>query len=367
MIGEPASPAVSQISYRPGRRITAVYTVTAAGGDRRTVVLTAGEIPTGVTILESGPLRLGAWLFPHDPALPGLPLIFDEAARSTLLAPLGVDAAGASVATRSYRPGRRAVVEMRAGDTRLFVKAIPPSAAAALQRTHEEVARALPVPRSLGWNGDAGLVVLQALDGRPLSTAPDEGPDPAAILDLVDRIPHLDRAVQPRMRRVVAHARLARAIMPERAAAIDAIEEESRHIVDGPPRPVHGDLHSGQVLVRQGRLTGLIDVDTVGLGQPADDAANLIAHLHAVALGDKTGAAGRYGGRVFEAAVRRFDEPDLRRRVAATMLGYAVGPWSRQEAGWPSMVHGRIDGALDWIRPIRPQPDQARTRSIDGS
>lgn len=45
---------------------------------------------------------------------------------------------------------------------------------------------------------------------------------------------------------------------------------------------VHGDLHLGQVFIdpqRPDDITGVLDIDTAGLGDPADDAGALYAHL----------------------------------------------------------------------------------------
>jgi aminoglycoside phosphotransferase (APT) family kinase protein len=40
---------------------------------------------------------------------------------------------------------------------------------------------------------------------------------------------------------------------------------------DGPPRWIHGDLHPGNLLVRGGRLTAVIDFGALAAGDPACD------------------------------------------------------------------------------------------------
>ncbi|MER3393552.1 MAG: phosphotransferase, partial [Microcella pacifica] len=61
-----------------------------------------------------------------------------------------------------------------------------------------------------------------------------------------------------------------------------------------PSRTVHGDLHLAQLLVdpsEPSRITGVLDIDTSGWGDPADDAAALYAHLIATVVHDGGSAA----------------------------------------------------------------------------
>lgn len=344
-----ASFSISQISYRPGRRITVAYDTVLTTRAHLPVVLAAGEIPPGAAVLESEGHRLGAWTAWKDPALPGLAMVLDRATRRELLKPLGVPDAPTSVRVRSYRPGKRAVVEVEGDGIRLFVKTIRPKDVEALQETHTALAGSLPIPRSLGWSPDTGIVVLEPMAGVPLSSAPDQGPDPGLLLGLLDRLPRLERRTPSRVTRLATHLRILRRIAPSQQRRLERIEQAARSLVDSEPTPVHGDFHSGQILVSRGALTGLVDVDTVGVGHLPDDYANLLAHLHVVALGDTSGGAARYGERCYRAAVPTADPVDLRVRVAATLVGYASGPWSRQEHGWPSRVDRLIEAACQWL------------------
>ncbi|HEY5685181.1 MAG TPA: phosphotransferase [Acidimicrobiia bacterium] len=340
---------IGQISYRPGRRITVVYSATTGIGTRLPVVLGAGQIPDGATLLETGSTRLGGWIVPHDPALPGLAGLFDDRHRTELLAPLGVAPAPTTARLRSYRPGKRAVVEVTGAGIRLFVKTIRPDDVAALQEAHTALAPALPIPRSLGWSPEAGIVVLEPIGGTPLSQAVGHAPDPSTLFEVLDRIPPLDRRATSRKRKLAGHLRLLRRVAPHREPTLASIESAAGTLTDLEPAPVHGDFHTGQVLVDGGRLVGVVDIDTVGLGQPVDDCANLLAHLHVHALRDRSGATAAYGERAYAAARRRHEVTDLRIRTAATLLGYASGPWSRQESGWEGRVDRLVDAAAEWI------------------
>jgi hypothetical protein len=345
---ELADVAISQVSYRPGRRITVVYSAATADGEVVPAVLVAGEIADGASVLQNGSSTVGAWILPHDPALPGLAGLFDGVHRLRLLKPLGVPPQDTRARLRSYRPGKRAVVEVTGPDLRLFVKAVRPRNIAALQEAHTALAPVLPIPRSLGWSPDAGIVVLEPIGGAPLSRAIEHAPDPVELFSLLDRIPPLERPVSSRKRRLASHLRLLRVIAPHREEALRTIESAAGALTDDEPEPVHGDFHSGQILVEAGALVGVIDIDTVGLGQGADDCANLLAHLHVQALRDTTGTTARYGERAYAAACGRHDERNLRVRTSATLLGYASGPWSRQEPGWEGRVDRLVDAAGEW-------------------
>src|SRR5690606_7884641 len=66
-------------------------------------------------------------------------------------------------------------------------------------------------------------------------------------------------------------------------ALVDRIGRDLRD-APGPTAAVHGDLHLGQLLqVRPGGPLAVLDLDTGGLGDPADDDAALWAHLLATA------------------------------------------------------------------------------------
>lgn len=343
--------SIGQISYRPDRRIAVAYNVTTTAGAVLSIVLGAGELSEGAAILESNGHRIGAWVYPNDPALPGLAGLFDDERRGALLSSLGVAEVATIAITRSYRPNKRAVVEVTGPGIHLFVKAIRPRDAAALQEAHSILAPLLPIPRSLGWSSETGIVVLERLPGRPLSAHPIDAPDPRAILSLLERIPRLERDSTSRRRRLEAHLNLLRRILPDQIAQLERIEGAATGIMDADPTPVHGDLHSGQLLVSGGRLTGLVDIDTVGIGQRSDDLANLVAHLHMLALSDTTGETARYGEKVFAMACANADAADLRLRIATTLLGYAPSPWSRQETNWATLVARRIGAAVEWLPP----------------
>src|SRR5690606_8921786 len=97
-----------------------------------------------------------------------------------------------------------------------------------------------------------------------------------ALLRVLDALPApADGRRAPGWRTAEWTEMLAR-IRPERAAELDALSTELQSAevrLDEPPVPVHGDLHEGQVLVHDGEVSGVLDIDTHALGRRTDDLA----------------------------------------------------------------------------------------------
>lgn len=86
----------------------------------------------------------------------------------------------------------------------------------------------------------------------------------------------------------------------------------------------------------------MIDLDRAGIGYRLDDLAGLIAHL------DASGYTGSYLQLLLEDLDWRFDRRELRLGVAAALLGFASGPFTSQQPGWPQEVLRRIGSAHSW-------------------
>ncbi|MFT4280501.1 phosphotransferase [Microbacterium sp.] len=300
---------------------------------------------------ETGLVQEGVgrvWIHPADPHLPALaPAAFGDAA-SILLSRLGIPGAQMPGLV-GYRPGRRAVLRVVTDEGVVWVKVVRPRRIERIVEAHRVLhAHGLPVPAVRGWS-PGGLLVLDDAEGEPatettwepgglidavgalrarLAAAPLEGP---ARTSLRERLPWYTaglHALRPGRRDQI----------DDIAAAVSAIPESTDRVT------IHGDLHLGQLFVRDGEVSGLIDVDTAGQGSADDDAAAFLAHAVASALlTEATG--GTSSARVWalaDAADRAWGgSSGARALTAVQLLGHAVGAASGGD-------ERRADALLDY-------------------
>lgn len=360
--GELRSLAPRQASYQPGRSLTVRYDATVRWSDGKVtnemLVARGGtRPPSGSVVVADGDCEVAVWRVPHDPGLPGLAPALDPDRVRRLLADLGTEVASVTTRLRAYRPGRRAVVEVTAPGTRLFLKVVRPMAAEGLHRRHQVLTGHVPVPASLGWSPQLGIVALQALGGHTLRLALDQRrgvPGSGALLALLDALPDPAGLAGPAGGWRSAHfgaliARVAPELRPRVSRLSDELQTAETALALARV-PVHGDLHEAQLLVDGGRVTGLLDVDTFGLGHRVDDLATIIGHLSTLALGSRRqGSIEAYASRLLEAFDRTVDPVVLRQATAAVVLGLATGPFRVLEPGWRRATAQRVGLAEKWL------------------
>ena len=329
----------------------------------------AVERETGLAAAEATDPEVRVWLHPADPHLPALaPLAFAHAAE-TLLARLGMHALGVPEIV-AYRPGRRAVLRVPTDAGDVWVKAVPPARAPRLAATHDVLSRAgIPLPELLGWS-DRGVLALASAVGAPVAAvlghagaagdAHEADVRADALLDEVDRLRSafagtaLHAPARTRMRRRLEWyaERLAATEHPGRTATVRALRDRTlARWGRSESAVIHGDLHFGQLFVDAGgAITGVIDVDTAGVGDPADDPAAFIAHAVASAvLTPQPRGAGVW--RLAERALARWaGDPGMGDRVAARttthLLGHALGAVEAGEADRAALLLGAADAVL---------------------
>lgn len=230
-----------------------------------------------------------------DAKLPGLRLLHDAAWAAEQLGAAGLDPAS-EIALVSHRLGKRAVLRISGPSGTQYARLRPVtsgSGAAAYQRHLDlwaalEGTTGLAIPRPLGFVADVGIALFAALPGTPpvfrgvpgyratrdviqalrvlqgLAITADQhsAGDELSILDAwADRTTRVFPEVARRLRDPLA--RLAEDLM-----ALQVLD----------PVPCHRDLHEGQILLHD-TGAGLLDFDTLRLGDPALDVGNLQAHL----------------------------------------------------------------------------------------
>lgn len=356
--------AREDVVYRPGREVLLRFAARVERGGQVAVegwVVRAGDDSALGTHVLDGPFGpVGAWRVRDDPSLPGLRAALDRPAVAGLLQDLGLPGEGLALSLLAYRPRRRAVVRVQTAVHELYLKCVPPERAPGLHRRHVACTAAdLPVPRAVGFDATQGLLVLTPLSGTPLRTAllqdAAELPTPAQLVALMSAFGqvHLDEVARSPVQQARGHAELLAALLPHEAARVDDLLGQVRAVPAGEQRVVHGDFYDAQVLLRDGVVAGVVDVDGAGLGHPADDAANLLAHLLLLRELTPTGALTSWLPGVVDAVHAVHDPEQLRRRTAAVLLGLASWPHSQHADGWQGQTSRILDLAQQALAATR--------------
>ncbi|MCT2584243.1 aminoglycoside phosphotransferase family protein [Actinophytocola gossypii] len=360
--GRPLEWSVGQVDHQPGGRTTVSYDVRVVWTDGsvtdEALGAASGRLPDGVTRLTDGDTEVGMWRFPFDPDLPGLPAACDPARMSRLVAGLGLGGP-ATLRVRTYRPRRRAVVEVATPGGTVFVKVLRPEKVRALYELHRVAADAgCPTPAPLGWTED-GLLVLAGLAGRTLRDRLLAGErvdlDPDDVVAVLDGLPAELAAGERRVtwgQKAGHYAEVLATSVPALGARARAVAAAVDHDTpEGPDVPVHGDFYEAQLMVTGGRVSGVLDIDTAGRGERLDDAGCLLAHLAVLALmyPDHAGELNRLRLSLHRRFVRDLDPAALARRTAAVVLSLATGPHRVQEPGWQQATTDRVELAERWL------------------
>ena len=366
-----------QALYTPGRQLIVNFHARMTGpvGEAReelvAAVADAEALPPGAPVRLVAGEPVAVWRFPHDPVLPSLHRVLDTKALSDMLGYLHLEPRRVNVTPLVYRPTRRAVVrlalksdtlsfdrgagriELRPGERDIYLKVVQPQRAEHIGRIHDELGRHLPIPRCYGAWSDEGLLALEGLPGMTLRDyirkESGQPPAPEQLLALLDALPAMPfpmgRARSMR-RRVRDHERLLRTILPEHERRVRRIGRRLRALPSERPALVHGDFYESQVIVNAaGAITGLLDLDGVGWGDPTDDMASMLGRIW---TSGRTPGKGQdrfraYAGELLEAFSRRADRHDLCMRVAAIVFGRSTGPFRAQAEDWREQALERIE------------------------
>lgn len=178
-------------------------------------------------------------------------------------------------------------------------------------------------------------------------------PEPAELLALLDTLPH-ELATRRRTTwgELAPHyAGVLAGTVPEVAGRARAVAARVDVPPEGPEVVVHGDFYESQVMVDGGRVTGLLDIDTVGLGDRLDDLGCLLGHLSVLTQlwPARAAVVGDLGRRLHRLCVSEHDADALGLRAAAVVLSLATGPHRVQEPGWAESTVRRVELAERWL------------------
>ena len=347
----------SQVRFEPGRRLVVRYAaeVEDAAGNRSTETLCAvaqsDSLPEGIPVVDVDGANFGVWRYPHDPWLPGLRQVASPRGVRALLAALDLATTVARVAPVVYRPGRRAVLRVTANRGELYLKVVRPGGKASrLQALHATFGSQVAVPRCLAADDALGVVVFEALCGKPL-TRPlvDRGslPAPAAIAALVKRVQTVQLPHNPpRAANSIDHqAAVLRFAVPDERDRIARLVDAARDESGADLVSAHGDFYERQILVDDaGEITGLLDLDAARTASATHDPATLIGHLIGLAHVHPK-VASRINAYRRELEDQFADVGDLRPAVLGVLLGLAATPFRRQSQDWVAKVSAWLDVA----------------------
>ncbi|MEX1162833.1 MAG: phosphotransferase [Nitriliruptor sp.] len=363
---------LDSVHNRVGRSLSALYAVRVLDGDDQAHDLAIvahvdrKSVPDGPVEVTVDGVSVWVWRFPNDPFLPGLPSATSAGRVRELLDGLGVVPGRVGLEVRAYRPSRRAVIEVSiAGEEAegrvLYLKVLVGDRASRLATVHRELeAAGVPVPGVVGVAPEQGILAIRALEGATLRSALAEGapvPPPEALVAVSERLsraPLSEGADPTRFADPTRHVTVLADLCPDLRGQLEETAAIARGIV-GPRVPVHGDLHDAQLLVLDGEVVGVLDVDGAGEGWLGQDAGSLVAHLEAIgevwpAVDDRVRA---YAAEVATAYRRLLDPRELARGAAGAWLGLATGPYRVQDAGWERFTRQRIARAAAWAERAR--------------
>ncbi len=383
---------MDHVDHQPNRSTTATYRAEVGWSWGQ-----AGEV-IGLTVRVGGPdpheresarvYRDGhgnevmVWIYPADPALPGLAtaayaegvaaLINDHGLWVPTGGALGgrrpmVEPADIRLDVVGYRPRQRAVLraDVRSGPElrRFYLKVQTPEDAAQTVDRHRLLRGAgVPAPEVLALTPDA-VVVLEALPGRPLTTALFAERTPCSAEDLIGALDAFPPVVARLPRRVPwtesvhYYVGLVARAMPVLEGRLSWLADQvSQGLAGLPPgeEATHGDFHEGQVHVRAGRVCGVLDIDGIGPGRRADDLGCLLAHLSTIQRMNPAQAAHLQD--LLEAWTpvfdHRVDPTELRLRAAGVAISLATGPHRSQEPDWQAETEAIVAAAEALVRQV---------------
>jgi aminoglycoside phosphotransferase len=302
--------AVENVCYDPARSLVVVYRCAASTDPNHLIVVryddrAAGAVAPGALAIPGGM----AWRWPSDPG--NLPLANwqDPAWNSIHMTRCGL-ACGALTRPRvlSYLPGKRcALLWHDSGmEPRVVLKAFAGAAAShsEMARLWRDPARRVSMPEPLAVDAVAGVRWERFMPGLRVEQAAQRTGWPRALRAVLEGLVHLHGTPMPNLP-VQSSAdvigRLQGKVLRRIASALPRLAPACTEMTlelartrprSGPVATLHGDLHTGNVLVGPDGRAVLIDLDGLTQGHPAYDLALFASRLLLVGLRDPAATPG---------------------------------------------------------------------------
>lgn len=268
----PRSPqhALVELADACGRTVAGQWFARAEDRDRL-LAATPGTVGAGSLVLQPGGV---------DHRLPALAELLGRPGHQMLV----------------HRPGRRAVVRRRTSAT-TYLKIVRPGRLGPLATTAQRLSEvvdpiAVGVPEVIAVDDERGVLELSELLGPSLHTLPADdrwssawestGTALRALHGSAPVTAHHSAADEADTTARWVDLACAYGLLevdPTARVAIDTALDRLRGESPGPVGVLHRDLHDKQVLIAEGGPPGLLDLDTLAVGERALDVANLLAHL----------------------------------------------------------------------------------------
>jgi aminoglycoside phosphotransferase (APT) family kinase protein len=363
----------SYLHYQPGHDVVVRFDgrVRWGGGEPANETLIAatrhdgpppGTLPVEAVTDAGDVLAVGVWRWPFDPVLSGLTAAVTPSAAAEFAAEHAVGRLRLQVVT--YRPMQRAVVRATDEDGRVsYLKAVRPADVVELVERHRALGAAgLPVPEILRSDEERGLVLMTALEGPTVRDRIKLGhrilPGPEQYEELYERLAAVDLpGARPVLGRVAAasrHGAMLASVLPSQAGRIERLSAQLEPAVARAEARsgqfVHGDLHEAQLVTGRGRwgaatITGVLDLDDAGPGDPLGDRATVIAHLLERVVDSPRDADPNLVGylrRLRSAFGERVGAAELDIVIAGVLVGLATGPFRVQSRRWQQTTRRRL-------------------------
>jgi hypothetical protein len=241
---------------------------------------------------------VNVWRYPHDPKLQTLASVVNLEPLGILFSRLKHAWVPSESALVAYRPGRRGVVKCGHGVSTAFVKVVRPRAASkVVSAARLALAEEVPTPAVIGWS-PAGIAIYETADGIELSRASVSGVSPSVAVstafEAMSRLEKVETRVasrRPIIENFSWYFERASEAHPAEGEALKRLKAKiqafsQRNADPGEVVTIHGDLHLGQLFVTKDKnpsLSGIIDLDDMGLGFVVDDVASMWANCVASA------------------------------------------------------------------------------------